>query len=97
MHVPMKGKPSPHILVSILYLLCRLDRHMAVLRRNFALVGQVQEGEGGEEEEDEEEGEGDGKLIKESDDTYSIWASGRINCEGFLAQIKVCFPEHAYM
>jgi hypothetical protein len=28
-------------------------------------------------------------LIKESDDTYSIWASGRVNCDGFLAQIKL--------
>ena len=72
----------------------RLERHIALLRSNFALVGDSGEGEGeGEGEEVEEgegeEGEGDGKLIKESDDTYSIWASGRVNCEGFLAQIKV--------
>ena len=72
-----------------------MDRHIGVLRSNFALVGSVkdddeeEEEEGGEGEEDEREGEGDGKLIKESDDTYSVWASGRINCEGFLAQIKV--------
>lgn len=45
-----------------------------------------EEGEGGVEEGDME---GDGKLIKESDSTYSIWASGRVHCEGFLAQIKV--------
>ena len=48
-----------------------------------------EEGEEGEEEEEEKEGEGDGKLIKESDDVFSVWASGRINCENFLAQIKV--------
>lgn len=72
---------------------CRLDRHIGILRSNFALVGEVkeeEEGEEGEEEEEEEkEGEGDGKLIKESDDVFSVWASGRINCENFLAQIKV--------
>ena len=75
--------------------LCRLDRHMAVLRNNFALVGEVKEGEGEREEGEEgewvSEGEGDGKLIKESDSVYSVWASGRVNCEGFLAQIKVCY------
>ena len=64
-----------------------------MLRSNFAFVGDS--GEAGEEEEEEEEGErdeeGDGKLIKESDDTYTIWASGRINCESFLAQIKVSY------
>ena len=48
-----------------------------------------EEGEEGEEEEEEKEGEGDGKLIKESDNVFSVWASGRINCENFLAQIKV--------
>ena len=57
-----------------------------MLRSNFALVGEVQEEE---EEEEEEEGEGDGKLIKESDDVYTVWASGRINCDNFLAQLKV--------
>lgn len=45
-----------------------------------------EEGQGGEEGGDTE---GDGKLIKESDSTYSIWASGRVHCEGFLAQIKL--------
>ena len=68
---------------------------MAVLRNNFALVGEVKEGEGEREEGEEgewvSEGEGDGKLIKESDSVYSVWASGRVNCEGFLAQIKVCY------
>ena len=59
-----------------------------MLRSNFALVGEVQEEEG-EGEEEEEEGEGDGKLIKESDDVYTVWASGRINCDNFLAQLKV--------
>ena len=71
---------------------CRLDGHISLLRSNFALVGDTgEEGEDGEREEGEEgdEGEGDGKLIKESDDTYSVWASGRVNCDGFLAQIKV--------
>ena len=58
-----------------------------MLRGNFALVGEVKEEEG--EGEEEEEIEGDGKLIKESDDVYTVWASGRINCENFLAQIKV--------
>ena len=61
-----------------------------MLRSNFALVGEVQEEEG-EGEEEEEEGEGDGKLIKESDDVYTVWASGRINCDNFLAQLKVHF------
>ncbi|CAI8047981.1 Coiled-coil domain-containing protein 47 [Geodia barretti] len=65
-----------------------LDRHAGVLRSNFALVGEVQEEEG-EGEEEEEEGEGDGKLIKESDDVYTVWASGRINCDNFLAQLKL--------
>ena len=60
-----------------------------MLRGNFALVGEVKEEEGEGEEEEEIEGEGDGKLIKESDDVYTVWASGRINCENFLAQIKV--------
>lgn len=63
---------------------------MAVLRSNFAFVGDS--GEAGEEEGEEEgerDEEGDGKLIKESDDTYTVWASGRVNCESFLAQIKV--------
>ena len=75
--------------------LCRLDRHIALLRSNFALVGEMkeeEEGEGegeGEDDEEEKEGEGDGKLIKESDDVYTVWASGRINCDNFLAQIKV--------
>ena len=64
-----------------------------MLRSNFALVGEVQEeeGEGEEEEEEEKEGEGDGKLIKESDDVYTVWASGRINCDNFLALLKVYF------
>ena len=70
---------------------------MGALRSNFALVGEAREegedgegeGEGEEEEEEEREGEGNGKLIKESDDTFTVWASGRVNCEGFLAQMKV--------
>ena len=68
---------------------------MSVLRANFALVGEMKEDEDEDidDEEDEgegrERGEGDGKLIKESDDTYTVWASGRVHCEGFQAQIRV--------
>ena len=85
-------------------LIYRLDRHMGALRSNFALVGEAreegEEGEGegegeGEEGEEEREGEGNGRLIKESDDTFTVWASGRVNCEGFLAQMKV-HTQHAH-
>ena len=73
----------------------RLNRHLELLRSNFSLVGDngegggEREGEEGEEDEGDVEVEGDGKLIRESDSTFSIWASGRVHCDGFLAQIKV--------
>ena len=93
-HIVYLALKSVFLLELLIY---RLDRHMGALRSNFALVGEAREegeegegeGEGEEEGEEEREGEGNGKLIKESDDTFTVWASGRVNCEGFLAQMKV--------
>lgn len=40
-----------------------------------------------------DDGSGDepqqGILVKESESHYSLWCSGRVNCEGLLVELKV--------
>lgn len=40
-----------------------------------------------------DDGSGDepqqGILVKESESHYSLWSSGRVNCEGLLIELKV--------
>ena len=46
--------------------------------------GVVWSGDTGEGEEPTE-----GELLKESDNVYLLWASGRVNCTGLLVQLQV--------
>ena len=42
----------------------------------------------GDSGEGEEPTEGD--LVKESDETFVIWCSGRVNCAGMMVHMQVC-------
>lgn len=57
-----------------------LETNMEALTSNFALVGDTGEGEEPTE----------GELLKESDNVYLLWASGRVNCTGLLVQLQMC-------
>jgi hypothetical protein len=44
-----------------------------------------------------DDGSGDepqqGILVKESESHYSLWCSGRVNCEGLLVELKVSLSD----
>lgn len=55
-----------------------LSAHKNLLESNFSLVGDDGKAEVG----------GAGQLLKESENMYSLWCSGRVCCEGMLVQLK---------
>ena len=57
----------------------RLESHLELLRDNFAIVGDNGEGDSPTEEE----------LIKQSDNSYVLWLSGRQGCNSMIIQMKV--------
>lgn len=57
-----------------------LKAHMDILQSNFAMVGDT--GEGDEPTE--------GELVKVSDDSYTLWCSGRQSCSALLIHIQLC-------
>ena len=58
---------------------CRLDSHLELLKDNFTIVGDNGEGESPTEQE----------LIKQSDNGYALWLSGRQGCNSMIIQMKV--------
>ncbi|XP_037089324.1 coiled-coil domain-containing protein 47-like [Pollicipes pollicipes] len=54
-----------------------LAAHKPLLESNFSLVGDDGKAE-----------PGGGALLKESENTYTLWCSGRVCCEGMLVQLK---------
>lgn len=57
----------------------RLDSHLELLKANFTIVGDNGEGESPTQEE----------LIKQSDNSYVLWLSGRQGCNSMIIQMKV--------
>ena len=66
--------------------LCHMSRlpYMACYCVSLCLAGDTGEGEEPTE----------GELIKESDNTFMIWASGRQNCIGMAVQLDVSVDVH---
>jgi len=54
-----------------------LNAHKPLLEANFSLVGDDGKAE-----------PGGGALLKESENMYTLWCSGRVCCEGMLVQLK---------
>ena len=57
----------------------RLDSHLELLKANFIIVGDNGEGDSPTEEE----------LVKQSDNNYVLWLSGRQGCNSMVIQMKV--------
>ena len=57
----------------------RLEAHLELLKANFTIVGDNGEGDSATEEE----------LIKQSDNSYVLWSSGRQGCNSMIIQMKV--------
>ena len=57
----------------------RLDSHLELLKANFTLVGDNGEGDSPTDEE----------LVKQSDNSYVLWSSGRQGCNSMIIQMKV--------
>ena len=52
------------------------------------VCGFVATGDSGEGEEPTR-----GEMVKQSDETYLIWCSGRVHCSGLLVHMQVCGGE----
>lgn len=62
----------------------RLDSHLELLKANFIIVGDNGEGDSPTDEE----------LVKQSDNNYVLWASGRQGCNSMIIQMKVDYDRH---
>ncbi|XP_065896739.1 PAT complex subunit CCDC47-like [Dysidea avara] len=56
-----------------------LEAHLELLKANFTIVGDNGEGDSATEEE----------LIKQSDNSYVLWSSGRQGCNSMIIQMKL--------
>lgn len=74
------GKSKNYQLVNHWYL-----THRAVLEKNFALVGD----DGLSVDVPKSEQNEIGCLIKDSENCYALWCTGRHGCEGMLIQLKL--------
>lgn len=59
--------------------------HRAILEKNFALVGD----DGTTTELPKHDENEIGTLIKESENSYALWCTGRLGCDGMLIQLKL--------
>lgn len=56
-----------------------LESHLELLKANFTIVGDNGEGDTPTKEE----------LVKQSDNSYVLWSSGRQGCNSMIIQMKV--------
>ena len=57
------------------------NSHKELLEANFAIVG--------DDGQSKELNAGTGQFIKESENIYTLWCSGRVCCEGMLVELKL--------